>query len=146
MLSNYYDWIKAFHIISVIFWMAGMLYLPRLYVYHSQVPFGSERDKMLQIMEYRLLKFIINPTMILTLVLGTILTIIYGLKAVGIWFHIKITAILILLLIHGFLAKARKDFALGINRRSTLFYRVINEVPAVLAIIAVIMVVIKPFE
>ncbi len=145
-MADYYSWFKAFHIIAVISWMAGMLYLPRLYVYHSEVAVGSEMDKTFQVMERRLLRFIMNPAMIITYVFGLMNAYIYGFIALGVWFHIKMLAVVGLTLMHGMLAKWRKDFANGTNKHSTRFYRIANEVPTALMIIAVTMVVIKPFE
>jgi putative membrane protein len=126
--------------------MAGMFYLPRLYVYHADVKIGSETDILFKLMEKRLLHIIINPSMISTLIFGLLITYIYGFKAVGIWFHIKMTSVALLLAIHGFLAKCRKNFEKGENKYSAKFFRILNEVPVILMIICVIMVVIKPFD
>ena len=104
-------WIKAFHIISVISWMAGMLYLPRLYVYHTGVAAGSEMDKTFQIMEKRLLRFIINPAMILTYIFGIALISIIGMKSLGGWFHLKL--FLVLLLNTRYDCKVAKRFCAG---------------------------------
>lgn len=145
-MDNYYSWFKVVHIFAVISWMAGLLYLPRIYVYHSKVAIGSETDKIFQLMEHRLLKIIMNPAMIITYIFGLINAYIYGFVALGIWFHIKITAVLGLSCIHGLLAKWRKDFVLGSNKHSAKFYRIINEIPVLLMLIIIIMVIIKPFE
>lgn len=145
-MANYYLWFKAIHLISVIAWMAGILYLPRLYAYHTKVVIGTEHDKMFQIMEYRLLKIIMNPAMVSTFIFGSMNIYLYGLGAVGIWFHIKMLAVLGITIFHGLLAKWRKDFANGKNCHSEKFYRIINEVPAIFMVIAVIMAVVKPFE
>ncbi|XVN42419.1 MAG: protoporphyrinogen oxidase HemJ [Candidatus Rickettsia vulgarisii] len=144
-MANYYLWFKAFHVISVIFWMAGLLYLPRLYVYHTRVAIGSETDKTFQMMESRLLRLIMNPAMIITYILGIIISCMYGMAALGGWFHIKMTAVLGLTIFHGLLARWRKNFVSGTNIHSEKFYRVINEIPAILIIIAVIMMIVKPF-
>ena len=146
MLSNYYEWIKTFHIVAMTSWMAGMFYLPRLYAYHAEVKVGSEQDKTFQVMESRLLRIIINPAMIATLILGLLLADIYGFRSLGVWFHIKMLAVVILLAFHGLLAKWRKDFVKGQNKKAAKFYKIINEVPVVFFIIIVSMVVIKPFE
>jgi putative membrane protein len=146
MISDYYEIFKVLHIISIISWMAGMFYLPRLYVYHADVKIGSETDILFKLMEKRLLHIIINPSMISTLIFGLLITYIYGFKAVGIWFHIKMTSVALLLAIHGFLAKCRKNFEKGENKYSAKFFRILNEVPVILMIICVIMVVIKPFD
>ena len=145
-LAANYSLFKALHLISVMSWMAGMLYLPRLYVYHAGVAIGSEMDKTFQIMEYKLLKYIMNPAMILSIILGSINAYIYGFSALGIWFHIKILAVVALVILHGLFAKWRKKFSFGQNSYSTTFYKFINELVTVLMIIAVIMVIMKPFE
>lgn len=145
-MEDYYLWYKALHIIAVISWMAAMLYMPRLFAYHTKVTVGSESDLTFRIMERRLLKIIMNPAMIATYIFGLLTTYIYGLASMGIWFHIKMTAVLGLTIFHGLLAKWRKDFLLGRNKRSEKFYRIINEVPTFFMIVAVICVVIKPFE
>lgn len=145
-MADYYDWFKALHIIFVISWMAGIFYLPRLYVYHTKVEVGSKEDKMFQKMEKKLLRIIMNPAMILTYVFGLINAYIYGFEALGVWFHIKMTAVIALTIIHGLLARWRKDFVYGKNRYSERFYRIFNEVPVIAMIIAVFMVVVKPFE
>ena len=146
MLSNYYEWIKTFHIVAMTSWMAGMFYLPRLYAYHAEVKVGSEQDKTFQVMESRLLRIIINPAMIATLILGLLLADIYGFRSLGVWFHIKMLAVVILLAFHGLLAKWRKDFVKGQNKKPAKFYKIINEVPVVFFIIIVSMVVVKPFD
>lgn len=145
-MSNYFEWIKAFHIISMTCWMAGMFYLPRLYVYHCGAKIGSEQDKTFQVMERKLLRYIMNPSMILTIILGLMLASIYGLAALGLWFHLKMLIVTLLVIIHGYLAKWRKDFVAGKNRHTERFYRIMNEAPTVLFIFAVILVVIKPFD
>lgn len=145
-MADYYEWFKALHIIFVISWMAGIFYLPRLYVYHTKVEVGSKEDKMFQKMERKLLRIIMNPAMILTYIFGLIMAYIYGIEALGIWFHIKLTAVIVLTIIHGMLARWRKDFESGKNKYSERFYRIFNEVPVIAMIIAVFMVVIKPFE
>jgi putative membrane protein len=145
-MSDFYEWFKALHIISVITWMAGIFYMPRLFVYHTKAKIGSEMDKTFQTMEHRLLKIIMNPSMISTYVFGLIMAYIYGLAALGVWFHIKMLAVIILTIIHGLLARWRKDFAAGKNLHSEKFYRIFNEVPVLMMIVAVIMVVVKPFE
>jgi putative membrane protein len=141
-----YLYVKAFHVIAVIAWMAGMFYLPRLYVYHVGAAPGSELSETLKVMENRLLRFIINPAMIATWILGLILIFAFDvidLRTAG-WLHVKLTAVVLLSVLHGMLAKWRKDFAADRNTRSARFYRLINEVPTVLLIIIVIMVVVKP--
>jgi putative membrane protein len=145
-MAEYYDWIKAFHLIFVISWMVGLLYLPRLFVYHSEVSQGSPEDKMLQVMERKLLKIIMNPAMVISIILGLWLAQIYGFKNLGGWFHIKITLVIIMIYFHHFLGKRRKDFVNGINKYSSKFYRIINEIPSISMIIIVVMVIVKPFQ
>ncbi len=145
---NTYGWIKAFHIIAVIAWMAGMLYLPRLFVYHCAAEKGSVQSETFKVMERRLLRGIINPAMIAAIVLGLWLGWMgpdsrYGWFASG-WLQAKIVLVLALSAIHGMLARWMKDFAADHNRHSQRFYRIINEVPTVLLIIIVLLAVLKP--
>ena len=144
-MAEYYNWIKAFHLIAVISWMAGLLYLPRLYAYHADAEKNSEMDLVFQKMEYRLLKIIMNPAMIVTYILGFMLVYVYGLKALEGWFHLKFLLVIFLSAMHAALARWRKNFVSGINKHSSKFYRMINEVPAVIMIIIVILVIVKPF-
>ena len=139
-----YEWIKALHILSVIAWMAGMLYLPRLFVYHCQADVGSKQSETFKTMERRLLKAIINPAMIVTWLAGLYLAWAGHWLAAG-WFHGKFLLVLLLSGFHGFFARLVKDFATDRNTRSEKFYRVINEVPTVLMIGIVILAVVKPF-
>jgi putative membrane protein len=142
---NTYLMIKSLHVISVISWMAGMLYLPRLFAYHAEVPPGSERDKMLQRMERRLLRIIINPAMFATLLSGVGLITQLGAAGLGGWFHAKIMLVMVLFATHGMCAHWRRQFEQGNNTKSALFYRWMNEAPAVLMIGIVILVICKPF-
>lgn len=135
--------IKSLHIISVIAWMAGMLYLPRLFVYHTKAQKGGELDETLKIMERKLLRIIINPAMILTFVFGFWL--VYYIGFSGGWLHAKLFLVVLLSAFHGFLAKCRKDFEKGENKKSEKFYRIINEIPTLLMIIIIFLVVLKPF-
>ncbi|MFD2265328.1 protoporphyrinogen oxidase HemJ [Lacibacterium aquatile] len=146
-LTAAYPWIKALHIISVISWMAGMFYLPRLYVYHVDAPVGSAQSETFKVMERKLLRFIINPAMIATFIFGGLLLAVPGLidwKHDG-WVHGKLTLVLVMAGFHGFLSRWRKDFAADRNKRSARFYRQMNEIPTVLMILIVILVVVKPF-
>ncbi len=142
-MDDYYLIIKALHIISVIAWMAGMLYLPRLFVYHTQVETGSPTSVLLKVMEKRLLRYIINPAMIFSFIFGIMLISIIGMA--GGWLHTKILLVLMLAATHGMLAKYRKDFERDANTKSTNFYRIINEAPTLLMIFIVILAVVKPF-
>jgi putative membrane protein len=144
-----YQWIKAFHIIAVIAWMAGMLYLPRLFVYHCAAEKGSVQSETFKVMERRLLRGIINPAMVATWLLGLWLAwngpdSRYGWFAAG-WLDAKLVLVLALSVLHGFLARWRRDFAADNNRHSQKFYRIINEIPTVLLIAIVILAVVKPF-
>jgi len=145
-LLGLYDWVKAFHLIAVISWMAGMLYLPRLYVYHCEAAAGSELSEKLKIMERRLLRLIINPAMIVTWLLG--LTMLYANPSLlhNPWMHIKLTCLVLMQIVHALFARCRKDFAADKNTRSQKFYRIANEAPTVLMIIIVIMVIVRPFS
>ncbi|MEH2521638.1 putative membrane protein [Bradyrhizobium sp. AZCC 1610] len=139
-----YPWIKALHVIAIISWMAGMLYLPRLFVYHCEAEVGSKQSEIFKVMEWRLLKAIINPAMIVTWLAGLYLAWSGHWYTSG-WFHAKLTLVLILSGVHGFFSRWVKDFAADRNTRSQKFYRIINEVPTVLMILIVIMVIVKPF-
>ena len=139
-----YEWIKALHVIAVIAWMAGMLYLPRLFVYHCIAEAGSKQSETLKVMERRLLKAIINPAMILTWLAGLYLAWAGHLFSAR-WFHGKLLLVVVLSGVHGFFARFVKDFAADRNARSQTFYRIINEVPTILMIGIVILVVVKPF-
>jgi len=139
-----YEWAKAAHIIAVIAWMAGMLYLPRLFVYHCEAEAGSKQSETFKVMERRLLKAIINPAMIATWILGLYLAWSGGWLMSG-WFHAKLLLVLAMSGVHGVLAGRVRDFALDRNTRSQKFYRIINEVPTILVILIVILVVVKPF-
>ena len=139
-----YPWIKALHIMSVIAWMAGMLYLPRLFVYHCTAPVGSEQSETFKVMERRLLRGIINPAMIATWVFGLILLIAYELYVYP-WMHVKLVLVLVMSGIHGYLSRWRRAFAEDRNTRSARFYRLVNEVPALLVVGIVVLAVVKPF-
>jgi putative membrane protein len=142
---NYYDLYKALHIISVISWMAGMLYLPRLYVYHADADKGSELSETLKIMERKLLRIIMNPAMILTFVFGGLMIWENPELFKQGWMHAKISLVVLMTGFHGLLARWRKQFVKDQNTRNARFYRLVNEVPTVLMIIVVILVVMKPF-
>ena len=145
-MSDYYEWIRALHIIAVIFWMAGMLYLPRLYVYHSGAKIGGELDETLKIQERRLLRIIINPAMIIAFILGSMLVHIRWEAVTGtVWLPVKLAAVFLLFAYHGVLAGDRKKFERGERPRSQKFYRMFNEIPPILTIIIVIMAVVEPF-
>ncbi|MGC2085074.1 MAG: protoporphyrinogen oxidase HemJ [Bradyrhizobium sp.] len=139
-----YEWIKALHVIAVISWLAGMLYLPRLFVYHCNAEMGSKQSETFKVMERRLLRAIINPAMMVTWLAGLYLVWAGGWYKSG-WFHAKFLLVLILSGVHGLFARWMKDFAADRNTHSQRFYRIINEVPTLLMIGIVILVIVKPF-
>ena len=139
-----YEWIKALHVIAVISWMAGMLYLPRLFVYHCAAEVGSKQSETFKVMEQRLLRAIINPAMIATWLAGLYLAW-SGHWLAAPWLHGKLALVIAMSGVHGFFSRWVKDFAADRNTRSQKFYRVINEVPTILMIGIVILVVVKPF-
>jgi len=139
-----YPWFKAFHVMAVISWMAGMLYLPRLFVYHCGAETGSRQSETFKLMERRLLRGIVNPAMVVSWALG--LWMIYqGGWIFAHWLQLKLLLVVGLSAIHGLLARWTMDFAADRNRHSERFYRIVNEVPAALMVGIVIMAVIKPF-
>jgi putative membrane protein len=139
-------YIKAFHVIAIIAWMAGLLYLPRLFVYHATSRVGSEQSETFKVMERRLLRYITTPAMLASWVLGLILAFsgLIDWSRDG-WFHAKLILVLALSAYSGLLAVWTKDFALDRNTRSARFYRIANEIPTVLMIFIVILVVVRPF-
>jgi putative membrane protein len=139
-----YEWIKALHVIAVISWMAGMLYLPRLFVYHCEAQAGSKQSETFKVMERRLLKAIINPAMIVTWLAGLYLAWAGHWYLSG-WFHGKFLLVLVMSGVHGFFARCVRGFAADRNAYSQKFYRIINEVPTVLMIVIVVLVIVKPF-
>lgn len=142
MLLSY---IKAFHVIAIIAWMAGLLYLPRLFVYHADSDKGSEQSETFKVMEKRLLRTITTPAMIASWILGLYLAVtVIDWKADG-WFHAKLGLVLLLSAFHGALAKWTKDFAEDRNTHDARFYRMMNEVPTLLMIFIVILVIVRPF-
>ena len=144
MFEDGYLWIKALHVISVLAWMAGLFYLPRLYVYHVNADKGSELSETLKIMERRLLFAIMHPAMISSAIFGTLLLFEIDAWDQG-WLHAKLTCVFLMIVFHFHLAKYRNDFKDDKNTKSEKFYRMINEVPTVLMVIIVIMVIVKPF-
>ncbi|RMF14861.1 MAG: protoporphyrinogen oxidase HemJ [Alphaproteobacteria bacterium] len=142
-LDGAYLWVKAAHVILVIFWMAGMLMLPRFFAYHAQAAADSEEDLVWRERERRLLRIIVNPSMVLAWIFGLMLATHLGFE--GGWLHVKLVLVLVLSAFHGMLARWRKDFARGENRHSDRFYRLMNEIPSVIIILVVILVIVKPF-
>jgi putative membrane protein len=146
-LTPFYLWVKALHVISMIAWMAGMFYLPRLYVYHTMLAPGTTESERFKVMERRLLKQIINPAMISTWLFGTLLVLTPGVVdwAGDGWWHVKFTMVLLMSGFHGAMSKWRREFLEDRNRRSHKYYRIANEVPTILMLVIVIMVIVKPF-
>jgi len=138
-----YELVKVLHVVAVISWMAGLLYLPRIFVYHAGVKIGSQTDLIFQTMERKLLRYIMNPAMIVAFVCGLYLAFEIGFSFV--WLHAKLTLVAILLIYHHLLGLWRKDFERGANKHSEKFYRAINEVPTIAMIGIVFFVIIKPF-
>ena len=143
-MADWYLWVKSVHIIAIISWMAGLLYLPRLYVYHVQAEKGGELDETLKIMERKLLRFIMNPAMIVVIVTGLALVHISQAHLSG-WFHTKVLLLIGLFASHGIMSKFRKAFERGDNLKSQKFFRWFNEIPTLLMIAIVILAVVKPF-
>lgn len=139
-----YPWIKALHVIAVISWMAGMLYLPRLFVYHAEADIGSDKAETFKVMERRLLRAIINPAMSATWVLGLWLAW-RGFQFSGGWLHAKLALVIALSGVHGYLSASVRRFAEDKNMKASRHWRIVNEVPTVLMILIVILVVVKPF-
>jgi protoporphyrinogen IX oxidase len=145
-LMPYYDWIKVAHLAALISWMAGMFYLPRIFVYHAeQAKPGSELDRTFQVMERKLLKLIMNPAMIATWLFGLILIGMGMFDWSAGWSWIKLACVIAMTGMHGWLGARRKDFAEGRNRRNGRAYRLANEVPTVLMVIILIAVIVRPF-
>ena len=144
-LAGIYLWIKGLHIIAIIAWMAGMMYLPRLFVYHHQSEKGGEAEAMFVVMERRLLKGIINPSMIAVWVLGLVMLYASPATLSSGWFHVKLAAVLVISGIHGFYAASTRKFAAGERPRSEKFWRIMNEAPFILLIAVVFLAVVKPF-
>jgi protoporphyrinogen IX oxidase len=142
--SELYPWLKALHVIAVIAWMAGMLYLPRLFVYHCEAEIGSKQSETFKLMEHRLLSVIINPAMVASWGLGLWLAWDGGWYAAG-WLQAKVVLVLILSALHGVFVRCVRELAADRNRHSQRFYRIINEIPTVILIGSVILAVVKPF-
>ena len=145
-LTPYYTWIKALHVMAVIAWMAGLFYLPRLFVYHAErASVGSELDRTFKVMEEKLLRVIMNPAMITAWICGLLMIGMGGLDFTSVWGWAKLLAVVAMTAAHMWMAARRKDFALGRNTRSGRSYRIANEVPTILMVVAVVAVIVKPF-
>ena len=144
--QEYYYWILSLHIISFISWMAGMFYLPRLFVYHTRLEIGSNASEMFKEMERKLLRIIINPAMIATWIFGLALSFGQDSWNAGGWFYIKFAAVIVMSGFHGYLSKWRRAFFHDQNEHDEKFFRMVNEVPTILMMIIVFMVILKPFQ
>ncbi|WP_424933991.1 protoporphyrinogen oxidase HemJ [Amaricoccus macauensis] len=147
LLSALYPWTKAFHVISMTAWMAGMFYMPRLFVYHAErAPVGSETSEIFKVMERKLLRLIINPSMVATWVFGLMLLFTPGIVSwsVDFWIYPKLAAVLLLTWMHHWMVKRWKDFLNDENTRSGRHYRLMNEVPTLALVVIVIMVIVRP--
>ena len=145
-LANLYPWTKALHLIAVFAWMAGLFYLPRLYVYHAAAPVGGETSETLKVMERRLLRAIMNPAMIVAWLFGIILVLTPGVIdwSAG-WWHGKMAGFLAVSAFHGHLSAARRGFEADARPRSERYWRIANEAPTLLLILIVVMVIVRPF-
>jgi protoporphyrinogen IX oxidase len=143
-MSNAYPWIKVLHILAMISWMAGMLYLPRLFVYHAEAPPGSPQARTFAVMEARLMRVIMLPAMVVTWASGLALAVQAGFLHEG-WFHAKLALVIGLSAVHGYFAMIRKGLAAETDRHDSRFFRIVNEVPTLLMIGIVVLVVFKPF-
>ncbi|MGH6853322.1 MAG: protoporphyrinogen oxidase HemJ [Methylocella sp.] len=143
-MSDLYLSIKALHILAIISWMAGMLYLPRLFVYHAEAPAGSPQARTFVVMERRLMRAIMLPALLVTWATGLALAVQAGFLHAG-WFHAKFALVIALSALHGYFAKVRKDLADETSRHGSRFFRLVNEAPTVLMAAIVILVVFKPF-
>jgi putative membrane protein len=144
-LAIFYPWTKAFHVISMVAWMAGMFYLPRLFVYHCELQPGSAESERFKVMEYRLLRQIINPAMIATWTFGIMLVLTPGIIDWSApWWYVKLTAVLLMSGFHGAMSKWRRMFMEDRNTKSHRYYRIANEVPTLLLVAIVIMVIVRP--
>lgn len=142
--DNLYLWIKAFHVMAVIAWMAGLLYLPRLFIYHFETEPGSQSSELFKVMERRLIKIIMSPAMMLAWLLGLYLAwTAFGFQ--GGWLHVKLLGVVVLTGMHVYFSRAYRAFSRDERPKSQRHWRIMNEVPALLMIVIVLMVVLKPF-
>ena len=146
LLSTLYPWTKSLHVIAMVAWMAGLFYLPRLFVYHCDLKPGSAESERFKVMEHRLLKQITTPAMIATWAFGLLLVLTPGVIdwSWG-WWHVKLLSVLLMSGFHGALSKWRREFLEDRNIRPQRFYRIANEVPTLLMVVIVVMVIARPF-
>ena len=140
----YYEIIKSFHLVAVISWMVGLLYLPRLFVYHNDTKYKTEADQIFLLMEYKLLKIIMLPALILTYILGFTLVYLNNYLITEIYFIFKILFVLLLTIFHLYLSKLYKYFEKGYRIKTSIFYKKINEIPTILMIIIILLIIVKP--
>lgn len=141
-----YPWTKAFHVVSMVAWMAGMFYLPRLFVYHCELARGSAESERFKVMERRLLKQIMTPAMIATWVFGLLLVLTPGVISWSQgWWHVKLASVIVMTGLHGMFSRWRRDFMEDRNMRPHRFYRIANEAPTLLLLVIVVMVIVRPF-
>ena len=140
----YYDVIKSLHLVAVISWMVGLLYLPRLFVYHNEKKYLSDTDKTFTLMEYRLLRYIMNPALIASYIFGTILIYENNYVLTEIYFLVKLLLVFFLSIFHIYLYILYKDFKKGYRYKKTKFYRIINEIPTLLMIFIILLIIVKP--
>jgi len=139
-----YLWIKVLHVLAIISWMAGLLYLPRLFVYHADVEKGSPTSELFKVMERRLLRYIMTPAMIVAWATGLYLAVDQGYFSQG-WFHLKLLMVLLMSASHGVMSRHVRLFASDLNEKTQKYFRVFNEIPTILMIVIVIAVIIRPF-
>ena len=144
-MGDFYLWVKAVHVIAIIAWMAGMLYLPRIFVYHAASPVDSATSETFKVMERRLLRAITTPSMIISLISGAWLILMVPEHLSEGWLHAKITLVIAMVAVHGLLARHRRLFADDQNRQSSRYFRILNEVPTALLIGIIIFVIVRPF-
>lgn len=146
-MNDLYHWLKVIHIVAVISWMCGMLYLPRLFVYHSRVPAGGEASEIFKVMEHKLMRLIINPAMIVTWIAGLSLAVKVNAfdPQNGLWMHYKLMLVIVMQVVHALMSRYRKAFLRDERPKSERYFRIFNEVPAVLMVLIVILVVLRPF-
>ena len=140
----YYDIIKSFHLVAVISWMVGLLYLPRLFVYHNDTKYNTDLDQIFLLMENRLLKIIMMPAILLTYVLGFTLVYYNNYLITEYYFILKIFFVLFLTIFHLYLSRLYKSFEKGYRIKTTIFYKKINEIPTILMIVIILLIIVKP--
>lgn len=142
--TEYYLWFLSLHIIAVISWMAGMFYMPRLFVYHTRLDVGSDASEMFKEMELKLIRIIINPAMVFAWIFG--LSLAFGQNLwFSHWFQIKFFMVILMSGFHGYLSIWRRQFVRDENIHSENFYRKVNEIPTIIMIFIVLLVILKPF-